>query len=138
MNLNIVITALKEANNLKTLFDAMKEAQKKDRNLITTTFRNKNPSDATNTSNKNNNKAKYLADIDNALKLVEMDIISNALAEAQRKALNMINDAVNRPNPDDTPMILGTTNNEDRWLPPLPLGGESQTAEGGAKPQAKL
>ena len=67
-----------------------------------------------------------------------MDNISNALAEAQRKALKMINDIVNRPNPDNSPMILGTATNEDRRPPPLPLGGESQDAEGGAKPQAKL
>ena len=53
MNLNTVITAMKEPKDLETLFDAMKEAQKKARNLITTIVRNKNPSDATNARNKN-------------------------------------------------------------------------------------
>ena len=50
----------------------------------------------------------------------------------------MINETVNRPNPDNTPMILGTATNKDRRPPPLPLGGERQTAEAGTKPQAKL
>ena len=65
MNLNIVITAMKEAKGLETLLDAMKEAKKKARNLITT-IRNKNPSDATNARNNNDKKAKHLADISNA------------------------------------------------------------------------
>ena len=43
---------MKEAKDLETLFDTIKEAQKKARNLITT-VRNKNPSDATNARNKN-------------------------------------------------------------------------------------
>ena len=52
MNLNTVITTMKEVKDMETLFDAMKEAQKKARNLITT-VRTKNPSDATNARNKN-------------------------------------------------------------------------------------
>ena len=67
-----------------------------------------------------------------------MDIISNALAEAQRKVLNMINNTGNRPNPDDTPMVLGIATNENRRPPPLLLGDGSRTTEGGTKPQAKL
>ena len=80
---------MKEAMDLDTLFDAMKEAHKKARNLITI-VRNKNQSNATNARKKNDNKAKHLADINN-----------------------------------------------DRRPPPLPSGGESQTAEDGAKPQIK-
>ena len=38
----------------------------------------------------------------------------------QRKALDMINNTVNRPNPDNIPKILGTATNEDHWPPPLP------------------
>ena len=52
MNLNTVITAMKEAKDLETLFDAMKEAQKKARNL-STIVRNKDSSDVTNARNKN-------------------------------------------------------------------------------------
>ena len=66
-----------------------------------------------------------------------MEVLSNTLEETQRKALNMINNTFNRPNPDDIPKILGTATNEDRWPAPLPPGGESQTAEGGAKPPVK-
>ena len=114
----------------------MKEAQKKARNPITI-VRNKNTSNAANARNKNTNKAKDLADNDNAIKLIEMEVISNALEEVQRRALNMINNTVNRPNPDDTLKILGTATNKDRRLPPLPSGGKSETAEGGAKHQVK-
>ena len=117
MNLNTVITSMKEANDMETLFNAMKEAQKKARNL-TTTVRNKNPSDVTNAKNKNDNQAKHQADIDNAVKLIEMEVISNVLEEAQRKALNTINDTVTRLNPDNTSKILGTATNKDRRPPP--------------------
>ena len=37
MNVNTVITAMKEVKNLETLCDAMKEAQKKARNLTSIT-----------------------------------------------------------------------------------------------------
>ena len=50
----------------------------------------------------------------------------------------MISNTVNRPNPDDTLKILGTATNKDCQPRPLPSGGKSQTAEGGAKPQVKL
>ena len=108
MDLKIVITAMKEAMDLDTLFDAIKEVQTKARNLITTA-RNKNPNNDTNARNMNDNKAEHLANIDNAVKLVKIEIINNALEEAQRKALNMINDTGNRPKPDDTLKILPNT-----------------------------
>ena len=86
----------------------MKEVQKKARNPITV-VRNKNPSNAANARNKNTNKAKDLADNDNAIKLIEMEVISNALEEVQSRALNMIPAShVSRPSYQSKPMSSWT------------------------------
>ena len=63
------------------------------------------------------------------------DVISNALKEARREALNLINSTTTR-NPDLTPKVWNMADYEDHRQPSLPPEGESQTAEGNAHPQA--
>ena len=62
------------------------------------------------------------------------NVISNALKEAGREALNLINGTTTM-NPENIPEIWNMAAYKDHLQMPLPPEGKSQTTEGGDQPQ---